>query len=190
MSTIFFIMHFLCISFILFTYYVYVCTWFSLFLDWCTFFDIYPLFMFMFIYFFVLTIFFLGYWVLSIASLVVPPFQKVCGNCHITDVIISPMGSVHWNIFHLKSMIQKSRFFCDSIATNDELVLLTIEGKWLEAILRMNYWICFIQNKFNFAFQFAFMVNFNCCPHLPLLAFKKTSNNLFHKQKPIWSAKV
>jgi len=34
-------------------------------------------------------------------------------------------------------MIQKSRFFCDSIATNDELVLLTIEGKWLEAILHM-----------------------------------------------------
>ncbi len=34
-------------------------------------------------------------------------------------------------------MIQKSRFFCDSIATNDELVLLTIEGKWLEAIVAM-----------------------------------------------------
>jgi hypothetical protein len=30
--------------------------------------------------------------VLCMASLVAPPFQKVCENFHIVDVIISPMG--------------------------------------------------------------------------------------------------
>ncbi len=123
--------------------------------------------------------------VLSITALVTPPFQKVCRNCHVANVIISLAGGVYCNTCHSKSTVQKLGFLRGSTATNDDHVLLTIEGKWLEAILRMNYWICFIQNKFNFAFQFAFMVNFNCCPHLPLLAFKKTSNNLFHKQKPI-----
>ncbi len=34
-------------------------------------------------------------------------------------------------------MIQKLSFFRGSIATNDEFVLLTIEGKWLEAIVHM-----------------------------------------------------
>jgi hypothetical protein len=64
---------------------------------------------------------------LSITSLVAPPFQKVCANCH--DVIISPMGGVHCNVYHSKLMVQKIGFLCCSIATNDELVLLTIEGK-------------------------------------------------------------
>jgi hypothetical protein len=49
--------------------------------------------------------------VLSIASLVVLPFQKVCGNCHIADVIISPMGSVHCNACHSKSTIRLSLWF-------------------------------------------------------------------------------
>jgi hypothetical protein len=34
-------------------------------------------------------------------------------------------------------MIQKLGFLCGSITTNDELVLLTIEGKWLETIVHM-----------------------------------------------------
>jgi hypothetical protein len=75
--------------------------------------------------------------VLSIVNLIAPPFQKVCGNCHIVDVIISPTGSVNRNVCCSKSMIQKSGFLHGSIATNDELVLLTIEGKWLEAIMHM-----------------------------------------------------
>jgi hypothetical protein len=58
-----------------------------------------------------------------------PPFQKVCENCHIVDVIISPMGSVHCNVHHSKSTIQKLGFLRGSIATNDEHVLLIIEGK-------------------------------------------------------------
>jgi hypothetical protein len=73
----------------------------------------------------------------SIASFVTLPFQKVCGNCHVTDVIISPIGGVYYNACHSKSTSQKLSFFCGSIATNDELVLLTIEGKWLEIIVHM-----------------------------------------------------
>jgi hypothetical protein len=55
-------------------------------------------------------------------------------NCHVTNVIISPAGGVHCNVYHSKSMVQKFGFFRGSIATNDELVLLTIEGKWLEVM--------------------------------------------------------
>jgi len=50
-----------------------------------------------------------------------PPFQKVCGNCHV--------GGIYYNVCHLKSTIQKLSFLHGSIATNDELVLLIIEGK-------------------------------------------------------------
>jgi hypothetical protein len=73
--------------------------------------------------------------VLSIVSLVAPPFQKVCANCHVTNVIISPMGVLHYNTCCSKSTVQKLCFLYGSIATNDEHVLLTIEGKWLEAIV-------------------------------------------------------
>ncbi len=66
---------------------------------------------------------------LSITSLVAPPFQKVCANCHVADVIIFIMGGVHCNIYHSKLMVQKLGFFHDSIATNDKLVLLIIMGK-------------------------------------------------------------
>jgi hypothetical protein len=41
----------------------------------------------------------------------------------------------------------------------------------------------FRPNKFNSLVQFTFMVNFACWPHLPLLVFKKISNNLSPKQK-------
>jgi len=40
--------------------------------------------------------------VLSIASLLVLPFEKVCGNYHVEDVIISPTGGVHCNACHSK----------------------------------------------------------------------------------------
>jgi hypothetical protein len=75
--------------------------------------------------------------VLSIISLTTPPFQKVCANCHVTNVIISPTGGVHCNVCCPKSMVQNLCFLHGSIATNDEHVLLTIEGKWLEAIVHM-----------------------------------------------------
>jgi hypothetical protein len=75
--------------------------------------------------------------VLSITSLITFPFQKVCGNFHVVDVIVSPMDGVHCNVCHSKSMIQKLGFLRGSITTNDELVLLTIEAKWLKAIVHM-----------------------------------------------------
>jgi len=67
--------------------------------------------------------------VLSIANLVVPPFQKVCGNCHVEDVTIFLVGDVYYNVCCLKLIVQKLSFLCGSIAINDELMLLSIEGK-------------------------------------------------------------
>jgi hypothetical protein len=74
---------------------------------------------------------------LSIASLVAPPFQKLCGNCHVADVTISPTSGVYYNVFHSKSMVQKLGFLHGFITTNVEPMLLTIEGKWLETIIHM-----------------------------------------------------
>jgi hypothetical protein len=131
-------MHFLYISFFLFTYYICVWMYMILFLFWLMhLLHIYPLFIFMFICLFVLTFLFPCDRVLSIASPTSLPFQKVCGNCHIADVIICPMGSVHCNTCHSKSTIHKSCFLRGSIATNDELMLLIIKGKWLEAIVQI-----------------------------------------------------
>jgi hypothetical protein len=67
--------------------------------------------------------------VLSIASHVVPPFQKVCENCHVTNVTISLVGGVYCNTRRSKLVVQKLSFLHGSIATNDEHVLLTIKGK-------------------------------------------------------------
>jgi hypothetical protein len=75
--------------------------------------------------------------VLSITSIATPPFQKVCGNCHVTDVNISPTSGVYCNACCSKSTVQKLGCLHGSIITNDEHVLLTIEGKWLEAIVHM-----------------------------------------------------
>jgi hypothetical protein len=73
----------------------------------------------------------------SITNPIAHSFQKVCVNCHVANVIIFPMGGVHCNVCHSKSMVQKLDFFCGSIATNDKHVLLIIKGKWLEAIVHM-----------------------------------------------------
>jgi hypothetical protein len=79
---------------------------------------------------------------LSIISPIAPPFQKVCGNCHVIDVSISPTNGVYCNVCHSKSMVQKLGFLCGSIATNDEPMLLIIKGKWLATIVHM------IESKF------------------------------------------
>jgi hypothetical protein len=81
--------------------------------------------------------FFLGDWSVVHNSLATPPFQKVCGNCHVADATISPASGVYFNICCSKSMVQKLGFIRGSITTNDEHVLLTIEGKWLEGIVHM-----------------------------------------------------
>jgi hypothetical protein len=75
--------------------------------------------------------------VLSIVSLIALPFQKVCGNCHVIDVIISPIGGGHCNACCSKSMVQKLSFIYSSIAPNDEFVLLTINSKWFEIIVHL-----------------------------------------------------
>jgi hypothetical protein len=62
-----------------------------------------------------------------------PPFQNICGNCHVANVTISTIGGVYYNACCSKSMVQKLGFLHDSIATNDEHVLLTIDGNWLES---------------------------------------------------------
>ncbi len=67
--------------------------------------------------------------VLSMYSPIGLPFQKACENCYVGDVIISPTSDVHCNAYHSKSTAQKLGFLHGSIAINDELVLLTIEGK-------------------------------------------------------------
>jgi hypothetical protein len=74
---------------------------------------------------------------LAIANLATPPFQKVCGNCHIVDVTISPTGGVYYNVCCSKSTIQKLGIVHGSIVTNNEHVLLIIEDKWLEVIVHM-----------------------------------------------------
>jgi hypothetical protein len=74
---------------------------------------------------------------LSIVSPTTLPFQKICGNCHVANVIIFPTSSVYCNACRSKSTIQKLSFLCGSIATNDEHMLLIIKGKWLEAIVHV-----------------------------------------------------
>jgi hypothetical protein len=75
--------------------------------------------------------------VLSIISPIVFSIQKVCGNCHVANVIISPTSGVHCNVCCSKSMVQKLNFLHGSIATNDEPMLLTIDDKWFEIIVHM-----------------------------------------------------
>jgi hypothetical protein len=75
--------------------------------------------------------------VLSITSPTTPPFQKMCGNSHVTNVIICSTSDVHYNAYHSKSKVHQSSFLQGSIVTNDGIILLTIEGKWLEAIVHM-----------------------------------------------------
>jgi hypothetical protein len=75
--------------------------------------------------------------VLFIASPSTPPFQKVCGSCHVANVNISPTCGVYYNACRSISTIQKLSFLCGSIITNDEHMLLTIENKWLETIVHM-----------------------------------------------------
>jgi hypothetical protein len=74
---------------------------------------------------------------LSITNLTAPPFQKVCGNFHVANVIIYSIGNVHCNAYHSKSKLHKSSFLQGSIATNDGPVILTIEGKWLKIIVHL-----------------------------------------------------
>jgi hypothetical protein len=50
---------------------------------------------------------------------------------------IFPTSGVYCNTYHSNPTIQKLGFLHHSITTNDEPMLLTIEGKWLEVIVHM-----------------------------------------------------
>jgi hypothetical protein len=104
-STTFFIMHFLCIP--CFCLHI-MCMCVHAFIDFLIdlpFFHIFPMFMFIFIYPFFLIFFFQMIQVLSIVSLIALPFQNIRANCHVADVIIFPMGGVHYNDCSSKSMV-------------------------------------------------------------------------------------
>lgn len=119
----------------------------------------------------------------SIASPIACPLQKVCGNYHVANVIIFPINNAHCNAYCMKSKAQKLDFLHGSIATNNKLMLLTIEGKWLKAIVhmaRMHSLIFVFQNRSNSSLQITFIINSNSHSHLSLLGIKKTFNNFFY----------
>jgi hypothetical protein len=62
--------------------------------------------------------FFQVIWVLSIVNHTTPPFQKVCGNCHVTNIIILPTSDVHCNVCHSKSKVGKFVVACVTLANN------------------------------------------------------------------------
>jgi hypothetical protein len=118
-----------------------------------------------------------------IANPMAPPFQKVCGNYCLIDIIISPTGDVYSNACCSKSKVVKFEFMCATIITSEEPMLLTIKGKWLEAIVHMClcFWLYLIRNKLNSSFPFGFIINFIDRLHLPLLVFTKIMNNFCRK---------
>ncbi len=112
---------------------------------------------------------------LSITNLFVSPFKKVCENCHVRDVIISSMSGVHCNVCS-KSTIQKLGFFLGSITTNDELVLLTIENKWLEAIVPMTkskFLDLFCPKQVQFLISIHYHSKFQLSPTFALVGFQE-----------------
>jgi hypothetical protein len=117
---------------------------------------------------------------LTINNFVVPLFFFKCQNCHVVDGINYLMGNVHCNACS-KSKVKKLSFLCDSITANNKS-MLTIEGKWLEGIVHMIKFafLNFLHpKKIQIYFiQFAFKENFDYHPHMPLLVFRKTFNNL------------
>ncbi len=81
-------------------------------------------------------------------------------------------------------MVQKLGFLHGSIATNDELVLLTIEGKWLETIVHMTE-SEFLDLPCPQQVQLFISIHIRGKFHLSttsaLVGFKKLSNILSHK---------
>jgi hypothetical protein len=98
------------------------------------------------------------------------------------------MGDVHCNVYHLTSKVHKLSFLQGSTLTNDGPILLTIKGKWFEAIVHMTKFefLNLVRPKqVQFLVPIMFVVNFNCCSLLPLLDSKNTYKNLSQKKKQI-----
>jgi mRNA-degrading endonuclease HigB of HigAB toxin-antitoxin module len=124
--------------------------------------------------------FFPSYWGVVHTSLVTPPFQKVCDNRRVANIIISLTSDVHCNVCRSKPKDVKYGFLCATILTSKKHMLLTIEGKWLKTIVHMiefTFWLCLVKNKFSYSSPFGFVVNFIYCRHLTLLVFTKILNN-------------
>ncbi len=163
-STTFFIMHFLCISFFLSTYYVYVGVWFYFFCDWSTIFSHFP---YVYVHFHLPFCFNIIYilqviGVLCIVIFTTFPFQNLFTNCHVVNVIISPTCGVHYNVCHSKSMIQTLGFFVVPLQPMINMCYWLLKENNLKQLCiwqNLKFWICLIQNKFNSSFQFAFKVN-------------------------------
>jgi hypothetical protein len=105
-------------------------------------------------------------------------------NCHVVDVTISPTYGVYCNACCSKSTIQKLGFVRGFITTNDEFVLLTIEGKWFETIVHMTE-SEFLDLPCPKQVQLFISIRIHGKFHLSttstLVGFKKASNNLSHK---------
>ncbi len=66
------------------------------------------------------------------------PLQKLCVKCHALDTIVSTTNDdVNCNVCHGKTTIKKARYLCASIATTEDPIILTIEGKWIKGVVHM-----------------------------------------------------
>jgi hypothetical protein len=77
--------------------------------------------------------------VLFIFNPTTPPLQKkICAKCHVLDIVVAPMNcDVHCNVW-CETTIKKVSFSPASIVpTIGDLVIFTIEGKWLEIVVGM-----------------------------------------------------
>ncbi len=75
---------------------------------------IFLMFMFIFIYLLVLTLYIYLFQVIGVLSTIILttfPFQKICTNYHVANIIIFPTGGVHCNTCCSKSTIKKLSFF-------------------------------------------------------------------------------
>jgi hypothetical protein len=157
-------MHFLCISFFLFTYYVYVCVWFYFFRDWSKKNSHFP---YVYVHLHLPFCFNIIYirqviGVLRTIIFITFPFQKLFTNCHVVNVIISPTCGVHYNVCHSKSMNQKLGFFVVPLKPMINMCYWLLKENNLKQLYiwqNLKFWICLVQNKFNSSFQFAFKVN-------------------------------
>jgi len=62
----------------------------------------------------------------------------MCGNFHVLKIIKYLIGNEHCNVYYSKSKVHKSMpLLHGSIIMNDERLLITIDGKWLEAFVHI-----------------------------------------------------
>jgi hypothetical protein len=89
--------------------------------------------------------------------------SKKCENCHVLNVIICSIGNIHCNACWSKSKVHKLGFLWGSTTTNDYLYYWPLRENGLKQLCiwqSLNFWILFIQNKFNPLFQFCVCCKF------------------------------